>query len=79
MPVNVFRSVGIVDYVYAHRHAFFHVQYRSRRGAVVADRADDACGDEFERDLADVQGDIGLRRWCRSGVRLHLGHRRGLK
>ena len=69
MPVYKFGHVGFVHDIHGHRFALPHSQDGTRRGAVIADRADGAIRIELHNHGGDFESDI------RPG---HLGHGFGM-
>ena len=62
VKMDILGRIGLVDHVDRHRRAFLHPQQRSRRHAVVPDRAHDAVGRKFHRDRRDLEVEYRSRK-----------------
>lgn len=59
MPVQLFRSVGVVEDVDGGLLAFFEAQKRARKLAVVGDGGKDVLGRKFDGSNGDVESVVG--------------------
>jgi hypothetical protein len=61
VPVELFRSVGVVAHVHADRHPLFEAEKRSRELPVVSRDGNDAVWSQLDRLGGDAEGIISFR------------------